>query len=341
MLMELNVTKSGANPAWAQLDLNFSSNTWSVQESTSWEGVGVAKDGYFEVKSWGVMWLGNRAISDKNNIIILWNSPTKDPDPSHVQGEGRLPKPSTESYIEAVVKWNVQKVSPVRQRILDICRGILPATPDTFLTPGQAPMTRITQQTYAAGKVTNCGVFPGWIAGQLGAGSLVPESVQFKKYKMADGTEVTPDPVRVESPMIAWEGFALKLEELRKLQAGTLWVPFDNANGQRPQPGDFYVLSKAPKGQFAHVGVMIDSVGTAWITADCGQGPASTQMIQVPDPKDPAKKISRPKYSKGMAAGYRRRKFNPADGSVSGEFGDQAWLKGWVNVDKLFAGWKP
>jgi hypothetical protein len=341
MLMEVTVTKGSTKAAWAQLDLNYDSKTWSVQENTGWGGLGVAKEGYFEVKSWDVMWLGNRMIQDKNNIIILWNPPAKDPDPIHLKGEGRLPKPFNSNYEDARINWSVQGLTPVRQQILDICKGILPATPDTFLTPGQAPMTRITSQTFATGGVTNCGVFPGWIAGQLGASGLVPERVQFPKYQMKDGTWVTPDPVAVTSPMTAWEDFAVKLEQSRKLAAGTLWVPFDRGKSDtRPQPGDFYVLQKAPNGAFAHVGVMIDSVGTTWITADCGQGQASTQMIEVPDPKDKTKKIQRVKFSKGMACGYRRRQFAPADGAISGEFSDKAWLKGWVNVDKLFAGWK-
>jgi hypothetical protein len=91
MLMEVTVTKGSTKAAWAQLDLNYDSKTWSVQENTGWGGLGVAKEGYFEVKSWDVMWLGNRMIQDKNNIIILWNPPAKDPDPIRLKGEGRLP----------------------------------------------------------------------------------------------------------------------------------------------------------------------------------------------------------------------------------------------------------
>src|SRR5262245_2659354 len=341
MLMEVTVNKGGSQAAWAQFDLDFKSNSWSIQENLGWGSLGVAKEGYCEIRPNNVMWLGNRAIQNQNNIIILWDPPRKDPDSDRLNGGGRLPDPFNSNYQDAQIRWSVQEMTAVRQRILDICAGILLPTPDKFLTPGQSPMTKITTQTYATGGVTNCGVFPGWIVGQLGAGGLVPEQVQLKPYTMKDGTRVTPDPIGVTSPMTAWEDFALKLEELRKLKSGTLWVPFDKANpDNRPRPGDFYVLSKSVNGQFAHVGVAIDTIGKVWITADCGQGEASTQMIEVPDPKDPAKKITRPKYSKGMACGYRRRGFDPADGSVTGEFGAKGWLKGWINVDKLLAGWK-
>ena len=60
-----------------------------------------------------------------------------------------------------------------------------------------------------------------------------------------------------------------------------------------------------------------------------------------PDPNDKTNTRQRPRFDKGMAAGYQHRKFNPADGSIRGEFGSTAWLKGWVNVEELFKGWKP
>jgi hypothetical protein len=338
MLMEVTVTSGGKKAAWAQLDLDFTANTWSVQENTGWGGLGVAKEGYFELKSWDVMWLGNRVIQNKDNVIVLWNPPTKDPDPAHRGGEGRFSDPFNSNYRDAKIQWSVAGLTAVRQKILDICKGVLLPAPDTFLTPGKPPMTLITSQTHAKGKVTNCGVFPGWIAGKLGAGALVPEQVQFKPYTDAEGKLVTPPPAVVTSPMTAWEDFALKLEQSRKLKAGTLWVPFDPARGDRPQPGDFYVLSKKVNGEFGHVGVMIDSVGTVWITADCGQGQENAMMV--PDPADSTKKIKKVIWSRGMAAGYRRRQFDPADGGMTGEFGEKRWLKGWVNVDNLFAGWK-
>src|SRR2546426_879023 len=146
MLMEVTVSKGGIKAAWAQLDLNYDSKTWSVQENTNWGGLGIARQGYFELKSSDEMRLGNRVIQNKNNVIILKGPPTKDPDPARPRGTGRLPEPFNSNYADAQIDWSVQALTPVRQRILDTCKGILPATPDTFLTPGQAPMTRITTQ---------------------------------------------------------------------------------------------------------------------------------------------------------------------------------------------------
>jgi hypothetical protein len=88
------------------------------------------------------------------------------------------------------------------------------------------------------------------------------------------------------------------------------WVPF--AGGNRPLPGDIYLLAQYDKpAQFQHVGVVLDASGSEWSTCDGGQG-------------------------NGWQSGAVKRQFQ-ADGVITGEFGNKARLKGWVDLDNLYA----
>ena len=87
-------------------------------------------------------------------------------------------------------------------------------------------------------------------------------------------------------------------------------MPF--VGGNRPLPGDVYLLSQYDKpGQFQHVGVILDASGSEWSTCDGGQG-------------------------NGWQSGMVKRQFQP-DGVITGEFGNKARLKGWVDLDNLYA----
>ena len=80
----------------------------------------------------------------------------------------------------------------------------------------------------------------------------------------------------------------------------------------RPKKGDIYLLKQTAKkdAMFAHVGLIMDSSGTAWKTADAGQG-------------------------KGFAVGFRRRTFDPATAKIQGEEGVLQYFKGWVDLEGL------
>jgi len=60
---------------------------------------------------------------------------------------------------------------------------------------------------------------------------------------------------------------------------------------------------------FQHVGMIISAEGSDWVTADGGQG-------------------------NGWQSGFIPRKFY-STGQIDGEFGNKAWLKGWVDLDNL------
>jgi hypothetical protein len=90
-------------------------------------------------------------------------------------------------------------------------------------------------------------------------------------------------------------------------------VPF---GGRRPLPGDIYLLSQATnKAMFQHVGIVVDPSSSKWTTADGGQG-------------------------NGWQSGFVKRDFQ-TDGLMTGEFGNKAYLKGWVDLDALFAVARP
>jgi hypothetical protein len=208
-----------------------------------------------------------------------------------------------------------------------VCRKNLPAFP----APPKEPPNCVADKAgseYAG--VTNCGAFPGWIVKQIpGAASLVPDKLvsSWEVTDKATGQRVKKTGTSVvTSPMTAWEEFA-KLVERRLKEPGSIWIPFQAGDAKRPQPGDFYVLAKSagPRADFAHVGVMIDSRGRAWRTADAGQG-------------------------SGFAVGYQTRTFDEQAGTLTLILNDghtlppdkgTRYLKGWVNIEKLFQGWKP
>ena len=97
--------------------------------------------------------------------------------------------------------------------------------------------------------------------------------------------------------------------EKRRNAPGTVWKLYNPGEKRLPKPGDIYTL-KQPNGWFRHVGVLIDSSGKKWRTADGGQGG-------------------------GFAVGYRGRKWTASTALLDGEDGKPAFLKGWVDLDAL------
>lgn len=87
------------------------------------------------------------------------------------------------------------------------------------------------------------------------------------------------------------------------------WTWVDAAPGLRPEPGDFYAIGDGGSG-IVHVGVIIDSSGSTWTTADAGQGTHANQ-----------------------AAAYVQRAFDPVALTIGGPVGPRP-LAGWMNVQK-------
>lgn len=151
-------------------------------------------------------------------------------------------------------------------------------------------------------KATGCGEFPGRVFGKL---PVIPpgQPGAFKVHVSGAGT------LYLTTPTTWWEQLAQSVDK-QYSPARKCWVPFTGAN--RPLPGDIYLLSQYEKpGEFQHVGVIIDASGSTWTTCDGGQGG-------------------------GWQSGLVKRTFEP-DGVITGEFGNKARLKGWVDLDNLYA----
>jgi hypothetical protein len=178
--------------------------------------------------------------------------------------------------------------SPIRRRFMTICQGLLP--PAGTLTQGVKP---------AGASGTGCGELPGRVFARV---PVIPPG-QPGAFKVTLPGGVT---VFLTSPITQWEQFARKVDADH---SSLTWVPL---SGNRPLPGDIYVLHKfETPSLFQHVGIIVSAEGTDWMTADGGQG-------------------------NGWQSGFVRRRFQPS-GQVDGEFGNKAMLRGWVNLDALHA----
>ncbi len=179
--------------------------------------------------------------------------------------------------------------SPVRQKYLATAKSLVP--PSGLTQGGTGPKG-----------ATGCGEFPGRVFTKLPV-ILPGQPGAFKVQVQGAGT------MYLTSPTTWWEQLAQAVDK-QYTPAKKCWVPF--VGGNRPLPGDIYLLSQYDKpGQFQHVGVIVDASGSEWTTGDGGQG-------------------------NGWQSGLVKRQFQP-DGVITGEFGNKARLKGWVDLDNLYA----
>jgi hypothetical protein len=179
--------------------------------------------------------------------------------------------------------------SPVRRKYVQTARMLVP--PTGLTTGGSGP----------AG-ATGCGEFPGRVFTKL---PVIPpgQPGAFKVHVPGAGT------IYLTSPTTWWEQLAQAVDKQHQ-PARKCWVPF--AGGNRPMPGDIYLLAQYDKPEmFQHVGVVLDASGSEWSTCDGGQG-------------------------NGWQSGAVKRQFQP-DGVITGEFGNKARIKGWVDLDNLYA----
>lgn len=345
------------NRGVASIALDFNTKKWAVLSGEeAWSGIG-ASQGTFETPG-NVLWLMDPTLSVKDKtIVIVHNGPEYETEAGTLSGSGRIYRPKVGALQDQTIRWTAA-MSPVRKAILDICRNNLPPI-------GQSPKEPPNCIASKTGKgYTNCGSLPGFVAKKLGyyvpwdQGAKLHEQImrtkgekaqaiweqtqdllkidkQEYKYAIPDAEaniSVEGKPASFTAAMAAgWgegraEEYPVKLEKIRNLDPGTIWIPF--ASGKRPQPGDIYVLKRVlPKSTtneigFGHVGLVVDGSGERWTTADGGQG------------------------SSGFAVGYQKRKFYPENGDLILDppllsEQDNGWrrLEGWVNADQLFAGW--
>ena len=111
---------------------------------------------------------------------------------------------------------------------------------------------------------------------------------------------------------IATRGGLASIRDLAKAHGA--WI--DGAPGRRPLPGDFLVLGLS-NGEILHVCVAISTDGTAWTTADAGQGPPTAQEAR-----------------------YLKRTYDPAAETLTSPSTKHPimLIVGWLDVDKFTAG---
>ena len=187
--------------------------------------------------------------------------------------------------------------SPVRRTYVQTARMLVP---QSGLTAGNKP-TGLNEPS-GGPKPTGCGDFPGRVfahppvlrPGQPGAFKINVPSIGL---------------CYLFSPVPHWDRIGKAIDEQHS-PARKCWVPF--AGGNRPLPGDIYVLWEPGKpGTFQHVGVILDATGSTWTTCDAGQG-------------------------NGWQSGIVTRQFE-GDGMMTGEQGKTGQLAGWVDLDNLYA----
>jgi hypothetical protein len=166
------------------------------------------------------------------------------------------------------------------------------------------PLGTLSRGTAPPGaKGTGCGELPGRVFARV---PVIPQS-----RPGAFKVRVSGVTLHLTTPTTWWEEMAKQID--RGAPPRKCWVPF---GGRRPLPGDIYLLSQTTnKAMFQHVGIVVDPSGSKWTTADGGQG-------------------------NGWQSGFVKRDFQ-ADGLMTGEFGNKAYLKGWVDLDALFAVARP
>lgn len=280
-----------------RVDIDLGRRAWSVASGQwGWQTAGLPERGPLQPRPDGALWLMEPVAGAL--MVVLDSASTG------LAGGGTLCDVTDGYWPVTKLRWSREDagaatgLSPIRVRAVAICESNLPAT-----GVQEPPNVLESQPGKKKGPdgATGCGGFPGWMIGQLGA-----EKFYADKVTVGAGTQWAAK-VGLTSPTIAWEQMGLAIEKALGLPKGTIWKPFSPQT--RPLPGDIYLLKK-PSGEFRHVGVIANSSGTLWRTADGGQG-------------------------LGYAVGFRQRTFEPGTGLLEGEDKQPAFLKGWVDLESL------
>lgn len=173
-------------------------------------------------------------------------------------------------------------LSARRQRVLQLLNEVIPSQYGDAkfkrIAPGYTPDDPALPKGF-----TTCGYLPCFIGRELGLKGV---------------TECGLERLR---------------ERGRELNA---WIEPDGTN--RPKPGDLYGIDTTigigpnAKNLIVHVGVIVDSSGPVWTTADAGQGSVGT----------------------GQAALFVKRPYDPIRMTLGGPAKPRK-LAGWIDIDKL------
>jgi len=335
MLVELNMydATGGAQNIWAQIDLDYGTKRWNVQEHRNWGRSTFAYTGSFVVNPADGLWLSDNNTPRFNNKIVLWYPPNSEGDISHIRGEGEVASAIHPKFEGASILWNQPEMKPIRVEAMRLVKSLLPGI-GAFLAPGQYPFV---EKVPGVPGETNCYILPGWLGLMLGGDASAYVTEILPRPIMAGGGYVSKKVlVNINRGNMSLEKLAIALDARAPAGSKKMWITYDKARDNRPLPGDLYVLkkysAKAGCEITAHVGIIVDAVGKRWRTADSGQSP------KLPIPVD-AK--GQPLFAKGFSAGFHDRDFNPASGEIIGEDRKMARLLGWIDIDNplLFPKW--
>src|SRR5262245_7558596 len=238
-----------------RVEIDWTRRTWSVGPGQwSWWQARLPTRGPLRREN-GAMWLMEPVAGAL--MVTIDDAPTGPVDILHRAGSGTLCDVTDRRWPVTKLRWSREEagaagLAPIRAQAVALCEANLPASgvkEPPNCVEGQAGKKK------GPDGATGCGGFPGWMIAELGTEKFIKDNVT-----VGDGTQWAAK-VGVTSPTIAWEQMALLIEKARGMKPGTLWKPYGPAS--RPLPGDIYLLKK-PNGEFRHVGVIIDTTGTAW-----------------------------------------------------------------------------
>lgn len=305
MYLQLEIFDSNKMPRGnAAMTMDWTKKTWQIvdDKSSIWNRLSNSKNGSFEYRSNDVIWLWDQT----RNTVIFWDPPRNEMDFSRFSGSARIYDPIDSALKEGRIKWKLDltkntsqttpalptALTPLRVKLLKVLREVLPCT---YMDQKYVRITGGLKKQ--GGGYTTCGSLPGFVTSVLGAGDPTkPQWMTYMNIYSLNGTLA----VRTKGIKYnAWE-----------------W----GGKGKRPKSGDIYALLDHGKTNregdvISHVGVIIDSNGENWKTADLGQGDGYQGKIDVPRPYKPASDELFGETNQG--GGYRT-------------------LAGWVDIDRYF-----
>lgn len=318
--MNLVLTNQNRSDSWAvNVELDFRTRQWQTDNASDfWRRVTPSRRGSFQLLENGSLWIWDRLDTQRQgrrNPVILWNAPAQAGDTARRRGQGLLFDPKEPHLKDLRLSWQVDRADGLRKQALDLCSRNLPASGYKEPPNCVEKAPRGASPVNASGeRATGCGGFVGWYFQELKAlGVAVPEDrvrVTFEWTPPGGVKKTDTQEIYFTGPTFGHREIARAVEKRRKT---SIYREFKVGSGQRPKPGDVYVLLRSDR-SVRHVGVIIDARGDVWCTADGGQA------------------------ASGYAVGYSNKKFDARAGTLSGGKEGPGKLDGWIDLAALTGG---
>lgn len=290
-----------------RVEVDWASRSWATAGQWGWGRVPMPTKGPLRTNN-GTLWL--MEPNGPGVVVMMDRAPAGPADIANTNGSGTLCDTNDRRWPSVKLAWSRDTgsgqassaaVARLRDEIEAICNANLPA--DFKLQEPANCCVAEKGKVKGPDRVTGCGQFPAWVLTRT-SGRFIRDKVLTEKGTPWAAT------VSTMQDTIRWEEMS---KIIGKMKNRSIWKLYDPTRPDiRPKKGDIYLLKKTEKknADFAHVGIVIDASGTAWKTADAGQG-------------------------KGFAVGFRRRTFDPVTAKIQGEEGVLQYFKGWVDLEGL------